>query len=158
MRGRIEDFKEEFIVKMLSNPETKDTFARYCLDGKISEETKERVENYKKYLENKEKAILLKKQAKRKNKKEKKVFPEVSLEERTNLLNDQDHNRINNSEALEKIREEKMKYILQRNIQEIESVSEEVYSFNPGKDSDLGKNLFKNIQLRLKESNFTLNN
>lgn len=147
---------------MLSNQDTKDTFKRYCMDREIDEDLLERVEDYKKIkeieknrLENLKKQIEENKKNNLKTKlaKEKgKVFPkkELAQEESARLLKKD----TNPSGKRTKKKEERLQRIFQSTVKNIESVSEETYSFNPGPNSDLGINKHNNIKLRLRESKF----
>lgn len=142
------------ILKMLSNNDTKDIFSRYCLNGEISDDLKKKVEDYKRLIDEKkklnEKEEEEEKIAKKKDDK-KKVFPKENeaQEETTRLLN----NKRSSGRKLT-LNEERKKRMFEATVKNLESVSEETYSYDPGKNSDLGINKHKNIKLRLRESKF----
>lgn len=152
-RGKLEDFKEEMILKMLSNPMTKDSFERYCLNEEISEEMKKKVKEYGQKTQTK--ALLSKLVRNVENQvakpKEFKIHPRVeSNAEESTPINF--NRRVGRRMSTVQSREEKQKRIFQATVKNIESVSEETYSYNPGPESDLGKNKHQNIKLRLRES------
>lgn len=79
-KGRIEKFKEDFIVKFLSKKHTKIAFMRYCLEKEdISDELKQKVKEYKKKKKGEIEKILKKKKSMKKNAK---VFPKNNESER----------------------------------------------------------------------------
>ena len=126
---------------MLSDPEVKDNFIKYCVKGeKISSRLAKKIENY---VEEKEKALEKKRQKKLKVTSEgKKDFNKVKPRD----------TKIKPTIVRSETSQLQMKKKIEKDLKDLEKVFSDVYSYNPGEHSDLGKNKNQNIKLRLRES------